>query len=273
MASTVEQWWQVSLHTIQSDFGRLAWVGGAFASVTLIEFAWPAERGQGLVGRVRNLLYAGLLVFLGYPALTLVYLYLLGPDDPSADQATLLGTIGSVFLTLLAIDFLYYWYHRAQHRWPWLWRVHELHHADRELNITTSMRTYWLEHPIQAVLVSAPAFWMVRPGPEAAVLVTACGTALLLFSHANLRLHLGPVTPFLVGPQVHRFHHSIEPRHRDCNFAQFFPVLDVVFGTYVAPGRDQFPRTGTEDLATDAPLWRVLSRPFLWWWGKPTAVG
>ncbi|HEX5846775.1 MAG TPA: sterol desaturase family protein, partial [Rhodoplanes sp.] len=41
------------------------------------------------------------------------------------------------FLLLLTFDFFYYWFHRAQHEWPWLWQVHKLHHSDRALNVTS----------------------------------------------------------------------------------------------------------------------------------------
>jgi sterol desaturase/sphingolipid hydroxylase (fatty acid hydroxylase superfamily) len=89
---------------------------------------------------------------------------------------------------------------------------------------------------------------------------------LLVFTHANVKLRLGVLTPLIVGPQVHRIHHSRLPEHQDKNFAQYFPVIDKMFGTYHAPGPDEFPPTGTPHLATDAPLSQVLSRPFLHWW-------
>jgi sterol desaturase/sphingolipid hydroxylase (fatty acid hydroxylase superfamily) len=90
-------------------------------------------------------------------------------------------------------------------------------------------------------------------------------TSWLLFTHANLRLRLGLLTPILCGPHVHRIHHSNLIRHRDKNFAQFFPIFDVVFGTYYRPGRDEFPTTGTQSMASDSRLGDVLARPFLTW--------
>jgi sterol desaturase/sphingolipid hydroxylase (fatty acid hydroxylase superfamily) len=93
-------------------------------------------------------------------------------------------------------------------------------------------------------------------------------TAMMLygyFVHMNVRLPLGPVTPLIAGPQWHRLHHSVEAQHTDRNFAAFFPLFDVVFGTYSRPGPNEYPATGLhsgEDL--NGPLKATLS-PFFDW--------
>jgi sterol desaturase/sphingolipid hydroxylase (fatty acid hydroxylase superfamily) len=60
--------------------------------------------------------------------------------------------------------------------------------------------------------------------------------------HANLKLSLGPLSWLVDGPQVHRIHHSQLPQHFDRNFAAFFPIWDVLFGTYYHPARGEFPQ-------------------------------
>jgi sterol desaturase/sphingolipid hydroxylase (fatty acid hydroxylase superfamily) len=83
------------------------------------------------------------------------------------------------------------------------------------------------------------------------------------FNHANIRLRLGPLTPILCGPQYHRIHHSRLPEHQDKNFAALFPVIDMMFGTYHRPSRDEFPPTG---LISGAPAvarhWQAHLDPF-----------
>src|SRR5258706_15193675 len=64
------------------------------------------------------------------------------------------------------------------------------------------------------------------------------------FIHLNLRLPLGPLTPVLGGPHLHRIHHSRLPEHQDKNFAAFFPIFDLLFGTYYPPSRAEYPATG-----------------------------
>ena len=64
------------------------------------------------------------------------------------------------------------------------------------------------------------------------------------FIHANLRLHLGVLTPVIAGPQWHRIHHSCLPEHQNKNFATLFPFIDLIFGTYYKPAPDEYPETG-----------------------------
>ena len=141
-----------------------------------------------------------------------------------------------------------------------------MHHADTELNATTSFRTYWLEAPIQTILVMTPillVFGDLGPDHELAVFVGA--NFFLLFSHCNFRLSLGPLTSILCGPQLHRIHHSRLLEHQNTNFAQYFPLLDRIFGTYHAPADDEYPPTGAEGLASNAPFWLAMLQPFTIW--------
>jgi sterol desaturase/sphingolipid hydroxylase (fatty acid hydroxylase superfamily) len=246
-------------------------MGGVLVVVALctaIEIVVPAERGQGLRGRLRNLIYLVLFQLAGLAALALWILH--GPvlgrhaHAPGPVAIALL-----VAVNLFTIDFVYYWYHRAQHRFPWLWAIHELHHADAELNATSSFRTYWLEMPVQTAIVLTPSlvlFGDQGPAHAAGVMIGSYG--FLIFSHCNFHLCLGRLSSIVCGPQVHRIHHSRLPRHRDRNFAQYFPILDRLFGTYYSPARDEFPPTGAEGLASDAPIAVALVRPFRIWTGR-----
>lgn len=233
----------------------------AVALCTAIEFLAPAERGQGARGRVRNLGHLAVFQMLGLAALTPWVLF--GPPPAPAAPATSPIQAGLLIAAhLFAVDFVYYWYHRAQHRFPALWAIHELHHADAELNATSSFRTYWLELPVQAVLVVSPAMLLFGDRGSVHALGVLVGSyAFLIFSHCNFRLSLGPLSLLLCGPQVHRVHHSRLPEHRDRNFAQYFPFLDRLFGTWYDPAPGEFPPTGVDGLASDAPFAVVLLRP------------
>jgi sterol desaturase/sphingolipid hydroxylase (fatty acid hydroxylase superfamily) len=131
------------------------------------------------------------------------------------------------------------------------------------------MRSYWLEVPLQTVCLSYPTVALVGIDTPALLMLPFAMTGWLYLAHANLRLHLGPLGPILCGPQVHRIHHSDQSRHKDKNFAQFFPIYDVLFGTYYAPARNEYPTTGTPGLASDASFGTVLLRPFRVWFGRP----
>lgn len=262
------RWLAIWEQVLRSDLETTAWALAGVALLTFFEIAEPAEPGQGWRGRGRNLLLLVQFKLLGTLALSAWFAF--GPRIESlALDPGPLARAGLVVANLVAIDLLYYAYHRAQHHFPFLWAIHELHHADEELNATSSYRTYWLEMPVQAILVLTPTLVLFGGlGPRHATIVLACTLFFLIFSHANLRLALGPLGGWVIGPQVHRLHHSRLPAHRDCNFAQYFPVIDRLFGTFVEPGKSEFPPTGADALPGDAGLVRVLTEPFRIWAGQ-----
>ncbi len=148
---------------------------------------------------------------------------------------------------ILVFDFFYYWLHRLQHVAPPLWAQHKLHHADRSINVTSGQRHHWLEEPLRVFIIFLPMGMLFDLPPPS---IGWLWSALLLWGyviHLNLRIPFGPLTPVLAGPQLHRLHHSVKPEHTDVNFAAFFPVWDILFGTYVAPRRDEWPATGVHD--------------------------
>lgn len=164
-------------------------------------------------------------------------------------------------------DFFYYWFHRAQHTLSAAWPLHKLHHSDRSVNVTTTLRHHWLEEPLRIWLILLPIGLLFDQKP---VTVAWIGTAMILFGyfvHLNLRLPLGPLTPVIAGPQWHRLHHSIEPQHADRNFSAFFPVYDIVFGTYSKPGRDEYPATGLHSGEDLNSAYSAVFSPFRDWAG------
>lgn len=161
-------------------------------------------------------------------------------------------------------DFFYYWMHRLQHHSKWLWAEHELHHSDEHMNATTSKRHHWLEIVIETMLVSAPLILIFRPPMLPAVTVASLSTALGLFIHLNSRISFGWLNRVIATPSVHRIHHSKSPEHIDKNFAAFFPVWDVLFGTYFAPD-GSIPETGLASGKRISSLWEAVALPFISW--------
>jgi len=261
----MDRWFHIAEQLFRAEAQAMFYVLLGISGITLLECFIPAETGQGWVGRARNIAYLLQLKLFGVLAIAAWYAWGPAVDGVKVDVGSL-PTALLVVANLVAIDLLYYFYHRAQHRFRFLWAIHELHHADAELNATSSYRTYWLEAPVQLVLVFTPTVVLFGSlGPKHGLIVLCVSLFFLIFSHANLRLHLGPLTGWVIGPQVHRVHHSRLPGHRDQNFAQYFPFLDRLFGTFHPPAHDEFPPTGAEGLASDAPLWTALTAPFRIW--------
>lgn len=145
-----------------------------------------------------------------------------------------------VGVTFLILDLAIYCQHRIFHSLPWLWRLHRVHHADREFDVTTGVRF----HPIEIVLSMAIKFLVIvalGASPEAVLVFETMLNATAMFSHANISLGTR-FEKFLrlivVTPEMHRVHHSIYPEETNSNFGFNLPWWDWLLKTYRAQPRD-----------------------------------
>ena len=141
---------------------------------------------------------------------------------------------GAFALSVIALDFAIYLQHVMFHAVPLLWRLHRVHHADADIDVTTGARF----HPIEILLSMLIKFAAIAllGAPAAAVLVfEVLLNATAMFNHANLRLR-APVDRWLrwilVTPEMHRIHHSMEPVETNSNFGFNLPWWDRLCGTY-----------------------------------------
>lgn len=148
------------------------------------------------------------------------------------------------FVPLLVFDFFYYWHHRLQHTVPSLWVIHRLHHSIESLNALAALRIHWLEEPMRVFTMTIPMALIFNITPVQGAWIAFALGQLAIFIHANLRISFGRLTPVLVGPQLHRLHHSYKPEHLNKNYGAIFPVWDILFGTYCQPKRGEWPATG-----------------------------
>ena len=169
----------------------------------------------------------------------------------------------AVALTIVALDLAGYWYHRISHYNQTLWRFHQVHHLDEEMDATTGLRVHFGERlihtAINAALVAALAL------PMAGVLIhTLVGYALATFHHSNIRL---PgwlerlLAPAIITPAFHFPHHHAVRRDTDSNYGFIFPWWDHLFGTYNARRRTREWRMGLE-YSPDLGCLDLLREPF-----------
>ncbi len=157
-------------------------------------------------------------------------------------------------VSLLALDLAIYLQHVMFHAVPAFWRLHRMHHADLEFDVTTGLRF----HPLEILLSMAIKLAVVAAlGPPAvAVLVfEVLLNATSMFNHANVRIPLGldrRLRWLVVTPDMHRVHHSIHPNETNSNFGFNLPWWDRLFGTY----RDQ-PRDGHDDMTIGIEQFRT----------------
>jgi sterol desaturase/sphingolipid hydroxylase (fatty acid hydroxylase superfamily) len=170
-------------------------------------------------------------------------------------------------LALLALDLVIYLQHVMFHAVPALWRLHRMHHADLEFDVTTGLRF----HPGEIVLsmgIKLAAVAALGP-PAAAVLVfEMLLNATAMFNHGNIRLPPGldrVLRWLVVTPDMHRVHHSVRTEETNSNFGFNLPWWDRLLGTYRAQ-----PATGHEGMTigidrfrTRRDLWldRMLIQP------------
>lgn len=166
----------------------------------------------------------------------------------------------AAMLALILRDFFYYWFHRLQHSSRWLWAEHELHHSDEHMNVTTALRHHWLETPLESILVVMPTA-MLFGQAKVTVLAYLLSRSAGFFIHLNSRINLGIA---FGSPTYHRVHHSKAAEHMDKNFAAFFPLWDVIFGTYCRSPKIA-PETGLASGESVYSIPYALVMPFVKW--------
>ena len=259
-----------------AEFGRgladsLGFIAAVYAVALVLERIYPAERGQPLRRLAFNLVL-GVILFVVSAVIVRMLHPLIEPlVTPPIGQRLRIempdgawGSIAQVLAFFLIYDFFYYWWHRAQHELAWLWPQHELHHSDTALNVSTSLRHHWLEDPLRVFAMAAPLGFAFYFKPASIPWIATVAGLWPFFIHTNLRLQLGWLTPVVAGPQYHRIHHSIEPQHWNRNYAAFFPIWDIVFGTAYMPARGEFPKTGVPR-GEPPGIGNALVAPFLDW--------
>ena len=163
------------------------------------------------------------------------------------------GAVMSFLIYLVVFDLLGYWIHRAQHQSGLWWRLHSLHHAQRQMTMWSDNRNHLLDDIlVDTLLVIAVQLIGVAPGQFIAIVaITQLSES---FQHANLRLWFGRVGERLwVSPRFHRLHHSIGMGHESAgkntlgghNFGVLLPWWDMVFGT--ANFEQRYDPTGVRD--------------------------
>jgi sterol desaturase/sphingolipid hydroxylase (fatty acid hydroxylase superfamily) len=156
-----------------------------------------------------------------------------------------LSFVLAVLLSIVAMDFMIYLQHVLVHAVPALWRLHRVHHADLDYDLTTGARF----HPIEIILsmlIKFATIVVLGPPVVAVVIFEVVLNAMALFNHGNVRLPaaLDKILRLLaVTPDMHRVHHSVQDNEANSNFGFNLSIWDRLFGTYI----DQ-PRGGQQGM-------------------------
>ena len=183
------------------------------------------------------------------------------------NQLVLPGWV-AVLLSVIALDLIIYLQHVMFHAVPTLWRLHRVHHADLDFDVTTGIRF----HPIEILLsmgIKLAAVVVLGVPAIAALIFEVLLNATSMFNHGNVRLpsNLDRVLRWMVvTPDMHRVHHSIIPREANSNFGFSLPWWDRLLGTYRAQPADGHEGMviGIGQFRTRRDLWLdwMLFQPF-----------
>jgi len=172
-------------------------------------------------------------------------------------------------MAVVVLDALIYAQHVASHKIPLLWRFHKVHHADRDIDVTTGARF----HPVEIIfsmLYKLLCVVLLGPAMVAVILFEVILNASAMFNHANLSLPKNIdalMRKLIVTPDFHRVHHSIIHKETDSNYGFFLSVWDRLFRTYIPqPQQGHAGMTiGLAELQSAKPnsIWWCLIAPFI----------
>lgn len=149
------------------------------------------------------------------------------------------NALASFVIYLVVFDFVAYWTHRGQHQIEWWWRLHSLHHAQRQMTMWSDNRNHLLDDLLVDVIVVLVA-QVIGVAPAQFVAIVVFTQLSESFQHANVRVWFGRIGERLwVSPRFHRLHHSIGIGHESHgprtlgghNFGVLLPWWDMLFGT------------------------------------------
>ena len=215
----------------------------------LLERRFPYQPGQKLL---RQGVFTDLALY------TLAQSYLLGLAIAALigwlDRTTGLSQRGllsswplgwQLVFFLVTHDLYIYWFHRLQHRWGWLWRIHEAHHSSTSVDWLAGSRSHALEILVNQTIEFAPIV-LLGAHPLVAAFKVTVDAVWGMFIHANVGVRLGRLRFLINGPEMHRWHHAAG-LPRNVNFATKLAIWDWVFGTaHLPPERPRAYGLGPE---------------------------
>ena len=167
-------------------------------------------------------------------------------------------------IAFLILDFAVWLQHLAMHRYPLLWRMHAVHHSDRDLDVTTALRF----HPFELIVSTIyKSIWVALLGvPVIVVLLFELWlNANALFNHSNIQLPQAVdrlLRKILVTPDMHLIHHSIDRKDQNRNFGFALTIWDRVFKTYANAAHAQAIGLESSQDSRPSHLWWSMKQPF-----------
>lgn len=245
---------------------------GAFVAITVAESRRPLRLRREPAARrfARNLATASLTAVVT----AVVQSILLRPVVERADRDRL-GLLNQIRMPLplriaagiLMADYTLWWWHFANHRVPFLWRFHLVHHVDRDLDVSTAARFHFGEMSMSVLLRAAQVRWLGVHPLAMSIWQTLLLTS-IVFHHSNIGLRPEVerrLVAWIVTPRMHGIHHSDVRKEADSNWSSLFSCWDRLHGSF----RMDVPQESIEigvpawQNPADVTLGKITAMPFL----------
>ena len=238
---------------------RFAIFAGVFLLMALIELLWPkrkllvSKRSRWFTNlgiSVTGTLLLRLMAMLAVPVAAIAAAFYAERNGLGLLNQVAWPDWIKVIVALLVLDLAIWAQHWASHKVPLFWRLHQVHHADRDIDVTTAVRF----HPVEIGLSMLWKIAVVIPlgaSPLAVFLFEVILNACAMFNHANIALPLWfdrVLRIFIVTPDMHRVHHSVLRCEHDTNYGFNLSLWDRLFRTYTAQ-----PAAGHQGMAIGLP--------------------
>jgi sterol desaturase/sphingolipid hydroxylase (fatty acid hydroxylase superfamily) len=241
---------------------KFAIVAGAFVSLFLLERAFPVVSWPSGIARVGRNLSLASLNFIASPLIVIPLTAAAAAHALDWRPVMWSGWPGLV-LDLLLLDVWIYWWHRLNHRLPFLWRFHEVHHLDETLDTTSALRFHFGEVVLSALVRAGVIILLAVPLTSVVVFEVLLLLSTLLH-HSNLKLPLRfekPLSLFIVTPSIHWVHHHAIKADTDSNYATVLSIWDRLFSSVSKTQRSVEMKIGVEGRA-EQTLPGLLIKPF-----------
>lgn len=245
---------------------RLGTFVGLFALFAVMEAIWPRRETTRKRWATNWALvfidtFALRLMFIAAPVVAMAAAIDAGNNGWGLLNQVALPFWVEVVITVLVLDFVVWGHHLINHKVDFFWRIHRVHHADEQMDVTTAIRFHPFES-LLSMLVKVSAVYLLGPAAVAVLIFEIILNGSAMFNHSNTNIPRGLdriLRMVWVTPDMHRVHHSADRSEHDSNYGFALSIWDRMFGTYI----DQ-PADGHDDM-TVGLRWRNGESQKLGW--------